>query len=276
MGRMRESVATFWVIVPAAGTGQRFTQSVPPQNQQAFNNVPDKLLLPLPTGRLVLQETIFRIGQVPSVAGVVVLTAVGNESLIASLMVHQQQPLLPPHKRLLLTTGGATRRDTVQAGLHAIMQTDATANIVAIHDAARPLLEPHWLEEAYQQLNHTLPDGIVGLCAGTKIYDTVKACHPTPAAFIQHQQHQQHSLDCLPCIQHTVDRTPLWQVQTPQLFSLQALQNAHATVPFSAPITDDAQLIEYSKAGEVLIKPASPWNIKLTTWMDYQLLQRLL
>jgi 2-C-methyl-D-erythritol 4-phosphate cytidylyltransferase len=273
---IRINRATFWVIIPAAGTGQRFTQSVPPQNQQAFNTIPDKLLLPLPTGRLVLQETIFRIGQVPSVTGVVVLTSAGNESFIAALMTHQQRPLLPPDKRLLLTTGGATRRATVQAGLHTIAQTDAKAGIIAIHDAARPLIEPDWLEAAYHQLQQTTGDGIVGLCAGTKIYDTVKACHPTPTTFIQHQQRQKQPLDCLPCIQHTVDRTPLWQVQTPQLFSFNALQMAHQTVPLSAPVTDDAQLVEYANRGGVLIKPASPWNIKLTTWLDYQLLQRLL
>jgi 2-C-methyl-D-erythritol 4-phosphate cytidylyltransferase len=72
---------------------------------------------------------------------------------------------------------------------------------------------------------------------------------------------------------HTVDRTLLWQVQTPQLFVFSVLLQAHWAVSPQFEATDDAQLVELAKLGSVVIKPTSPWNLKLTTWQDYQLLQ---
>jgi 2-C-methyl-D-erythritol 4-phosphate cytidylyltransferase len=150
--------------------------------------------------------------------------------------------------------------------LEAITLADATAQWVGIHDAARPMIDTAWLEAAFIDLKQLLgTKGVVGLCAGTKVQDTVKACvHPSASNGMM-----------MPVITHTVDRTPLWQVQTPQLFSFSALRYAHQTVDTNISATDDAQLIELAHAGGVVIKQAASSNVKLTTWDDYQFLRHL-
>ncbi len=263
---------SLWVIVPAAGCGSRFTQSIPPQTEADFRTVPNKLLLPLPTGRLVLQEVIYRLGAIPCVAGIVVLTSEENQATVAQLLNTPKNPLVPPDKRLLLTLGGNTRRASVLAGLEAVQLADSNATFVAVHDAARPNLDPFWLQEALLQLQQLMPHGTVGICAGTKIQDTVKACQPLLPA-TQDVLGNQPPLAFLPIMTHTVDRTLLWQVQTPQLFVFSVLLQAHWAVSPQFEATDDAQLVELAKLGSVVIKPTSPWNLKLTTWQDYQLLQ---
>jgi 2-C-methyl-D-erythritol 4-phosphate cytidylyltransferase len=268
-----------WVIVPAAGSGQRFSHSLPPTSSAEFHAIPNKLLLPLPTGRLVLQEVIYRLGCVPCVAGIVVLSPKGCEEQVGQLLANPLEPLIPASKRLLLTAGGATRRASVLAGLEAIALADPTANWVAVQDAARPLVDGAWLEDAFSQLQQVFPDGIVGLCAGTKVQDTVKACAIQPPATLPMMDslgQLRPAMGFMPVIANTVDRSPLWQVQTPQLFSFSALCHAHKMVDAALVATDDAQLIELAGLGGVVIKQSATWNLKLTTWTDYQLLETLL
>jgi 2-C-methyl-D-erythritol 4-phosphate cytidylyltransferase len=268
-----------WVIVPAAGSGQRFSQSLPPTSAAEFQSIPNKLLLPLPTGRLVLQEVIYRLGCVPCVAGIVVLSPEGCEEQVGQLLANSLEPFIPASKRLLLTAGGATRRASVLAGLEAIALADPSANWVAVHDAARPLVDGAWLEDAFSQLQQVFTDGIVGLCAGTKVQDTVKACAIQPPVTLPMADslgQLRPAMGFMPVIINTVDRSPLWQVQTPQLFSFSAVYQAHKAVDATLVATDDAQLIELAGLGSVLIKQSATWNLKLTTWTDYQLLETLM
>ncbi|MCS6266511.1 MAG: 2-C-methyl-D-erythritol 4-phosphate cytidylyltransferase [Vampirovibrio sp.] len=268
-----------WVIVPAAGSGQRFSQSLPPTSVAEFQSIPNKLLLPLPTGRLVLQEVIYRLGCVPCVAGIVVLSPEGCEEQVGQLLANSLEPLIPASKRLLLTAGGANRRASVLAGLEAIALADPSANWVAVHDAARPFVDGAWLEDAFSQLQQVFTDGIVGLCAGTKVQDTVKACAIQPPSTLPMADslgQLRPAMGFMPVIINTVDRSPLWQVQTPQLFSFSAVYQAHKAVDATFVATDDAQLIELAGLGSVLIKQSATWNLKLTTWTDYQLLETLM
>jgi 2-C-methyl-D-erythritol 4-phosphate cytidylyltransferase len=213
----------------------------------------------------------------PCVAGIVVVVSEGSEQEMAHLLTDVQPSLIPPTQRLLLTTGGATRRDSVLAGLKAIGQLGIEATAVAIHDGARPCLDKAWLEEAYQQLQQIASPDVVGICAGTKLQDTVKACTPIPpSTHTINALGEVRPMVFLPLIAATVDRTPLWQVQTPQLFLFSALWHAHHAVAPDVETTDDAQLIELSGIGSVVIKQSSPWNVKLTTWADYQLIQAIL
>ena len=61
-----------------------------------------------------------------------------------------------------------------------------------------------------------------------------------------------------------------------QLFSFSAVYQAHKAVDATLVATDDAQLIELAGLGSVLIKQSATWNLKLTTWTDYQLLETLM
>jgi 2-C-methyl-D-erythritol 4-phosphate cytidylyltransferase len=266
-----------WVILLAAGSGERFEHSIPPTVKSSSKAILNKLLLPLPTGRLVLQEGVYRLGCVPCVAGIVVLTSKETEAVVGYLLGNPLEPIVPEGTRLLLTLGGDTRRASVLAGLEAIKQVDPTASWVAVHDAARPLVDGFWLQQAFEQSHQLLRDGVVGICAGTKIQDTIKACTVPPATLpMENELSQLYPIGFMPLIAKTIDRTPLWQVQTPQLFSFPALCQAHTTVNTSWVATDDAQLIEMADLGSVVIKQSSAWNLKITTWFDYQVVNQVL
>lgn len=137
-----------------------------------------------------------------------------------------------------VVAGGETRQDSVAAGL---AESSATADLILIHDAARPFLTPalvcRCLEAAAQH-------GAV--VAAIPASDTIKEANldGTVAA--------------------TLDRSRLWLVQTPQVFRKRLLTEAYRSAA-EAGIrgTDDASLVE--RLGHpVHVTMGSPRNIKVT------------
>jgi 2-C-methyl-D-erythritol 4-phosphate cytidylyltransferase len=77
-------------------------------------------------------------------------------------------------------------------------------------------------------------------------------------------------------IERTLDRGRLWAAQTPQVFRVGALRAAIEADPdAAAAATDEAMLVE-AAGGRVLICPAPPENIKVTTPLDLRLAEELL
>jgi len=77
-------------------------------------------------------------------------------------------------------------------------------------------------------------------------------------------------------VERTVDRDVLWAAQTPQVFRVEALRQALAADPAQVEAaTDEAMLVE-AAGGRVLIHPASPENVKVTTPTDLRLAELLL
>jgi 2-C-methyl-D-erythritol 4-phosphate cytidylyltransferase len=75
-------------------------------------------------------------------------------------------------------------------------------------------------------------------------------------------------------VEGTLDRDRLWAAQTPQVFRAEALREALASA--SEPtVTDEAMLVE-AAGGRVLIHPAPPENLKVTTPLDLRLAALLL
>jgi 2-C-methyl-D-erythritol 4-phosphate cytidylyltransferase len=75
-------------------------------------------------------------------------------------------------------------------------------------------------------------------------------------------------------IAETVPREGLWEAQTPQVFRRQLLVDAYARRG-SAPVTDDAQLVE--RLGQrVAVVAGSAMNLKITTKEDLRLASALL
>jgi 2-C-methyl-D-erythritol 4-phosphate cytidylyltransferase len=75
-------------------------------------------------------------------------------------------------------------------------------------------------------------------------------------------------------ITETVDRTGLWEAQTPQVFSRDVLTRAfaHAAAQGSQP-TDEAQLVE-AIGQHVTVVPGSPINLKITCKEDLRLAEQ--
>jgi 2-C-methyl-D-erythritol 4-phosphate cytidylyltransferase len=142
--------------------------------------------------------------------------------------------------------GGLTRSDSVRAGLAAV---PAAAEIIVVHDAARPLAPPALWSAVVAEIK----GGADAAIPGVAVTDTIKRVSATGVI-------------------ETLDRSQLVAVQTPQAFRASALRAAHAG---AAHATDDAALIE-AAGGRVVVVAGNPDNIKLTGPGDLEVLALLL
>jgi 2-C-methyl-D-erythritol 4-phosphate cytidylyltransferase len=145
-----------------------------------------------------------------------------------------------------LVVGGATRADSVRAGLAAV-PTDAA--IVVVHDAARPLATAALFDAVIDAVR----DGADGAVPGLAVTDTLKRVDDVR-------------------VTSTVDRVGLVAVQTPQAFRADILRDAHTS---GADATDDASLVE-ELGGSVVVVPGDPRNLKVTGPADLMIAAALL
>jgi 2-C-methyl-D-erythritol 4-phosphate cytidylyltransferase len=141
------------------------------------------------------------------------------------------------------------------------------ADVVAIHDAARPLVTPELFDEVVAKLA-SRPDAD-GVIAATPVTDTVKrAREPRPAK----GEFERGG----PTVARTESRDHLWAAQTPQAFRVRALRAALAADPQRVrAATDEAMLVEKA-GGKVLIAPAPARNLKVTVPDDARIAEALL
>jgi 2-C-methyl-D-erythritol 4-phosphate cytidylyltransferase len=168
-----------------------------------------------------------------------------------------------------VVAGGATRAQSVANALEAV-----GTELVAIHDAARPLLTPELVEELVARLAAD-PDA-AGVIAAASVTDTVKRTEkdagPGTNDAFSGPGPEKASL----VVGATLDRAQLWAAQTPQVFWADALRAALAVdAETRAAATDEAMLVE-AAGGTVLIHPSSPENLKVTTPLDLRVAEMLL
>jgi 2-C-methyl-D-erythritol 4-phosphate cytidylyltransferase len=166
--------------------------------------------------------------------------------------------------------GGATRSASVANALRAV-KTD----LVAIHDAARPLLTPELVTGVVATL--TADPEAAGAIAAAPVADTIKRARTAPsAAPTQAALTPLYAGNAARVVGETLNRTELWAAQTPQVFRVEALRAALAGDPEEvAAATDEAMLIE-AAGGRVLIHAVSSKNLKVTTPLDLRLAEQLL
>ena len=148
---------------------------------------------------------------------------------------------------LFVVAGGEARSESVANALERV-ETD----LVAIHDAARPLVTAALVDAVVQTLVEDRDaDGAI---AAAPVTDTIKraAAEGTKPAFSLDTRENAGRI-----VRDTLDRRELWAVQTPQVFRVEALRRALDTDPEEvAEATDEAMLVE-AAGGRVLIH-ASP------------------
>lgn len=142
-----------------------------------------------------------------------------------------------------IVPGGASRQDSVSLGLEKV-----AGDIVAIHDAARPMITCEIIERSIAEASRT------GACiAAVPVIDTIKSAAPDKT------------------VTGTVDRSDLYSVQTPQTFRTELIREAFArALADGFHATDDAALVE-RMGRKVSIVPGSYDNIKITTPADIEL-----
>jgi 2-C-methyl-D-erythritol 4-phosphate cytidylyltransferase len=171
----------------------------------------------------------------------------GMETIVVALPAGTPAP-----SGVTAVEGGAVRSDSVRRALAAIPLGDP----VLVHDAARPLLTAGLAEAVISALEQD-PSAEAAIAAAP-VTDTVKRVGAGGV------------------VRETLDRGELWAVQTPQVFRRAALERALDVAPeILAAATDDASLIERA-GGRVIVVPASPENIKVTTPLDLEIAELLL
>ncbi|HYZ64565.1 MAG TPA: bifunctional 2-C-methyl-D-erythritol 4-phosphate cytidylyltransferase/2-C-methyl-D-erythritol 2,4-cyclodiphosphate synthase [Acetobacteraceae bacterium] len=208
-------------ILVAAGSGLRFGADRPKQ----FHECAGKPVVRWAAERLL--------------AHVALLQPVGDaEPLGAALAGLEHLPVVP---------GGATRQDSVRAGLEALAAQ--APDVVLVHDAARPFLPADTVPALLAALERH-----EGAIPAVPVADTLKRADDG-------------------AITATVSREGLYRAQTPQAFRFATLLRLHRDAEPGA--TDDAALLE--RAGlAVGIVPGHEDNIKLTYQEDALRLERVL
>jgi 2-C-methyl-D-erythritol 4-phosphate cytidylyltransferase/2-C-methyl-D-erythritol 2,4-cyclodiphosphate synthase len=208
-------------ILVAAGSGSRFGAEVPKQ----FLSVAGRPVIRWAAAALAAETDL--------------LQPVGNATAIDTALAGLTYlPVVP---------GGATRQDSVRAGLEAL--APHAPDIVLVHDAARPVIPPGTIA-ALRAALETAPGAIPALA----VADTLKRATAG-------------------VIDETVARENLFRAQTPQAFRFPALLAAHRSGRTGS--TDDAALLE-AMGQKVRLVPGSDDNIKLTYPEDAVRLERIL
>ena len=141
----------------------------------------------------------------------------------------------------IVVAGGLTRSASVRAGLAALPpETD----LVLVHDAVRPRASLDLWDRVITALEH----GAEAVVPAVPVVDTLRRRGGG-----------------------TADRSDFLAVQTPQGFTIRALQRAHAS---GAEGSDDASLYE-ATGGKVVVVDGEPENIKITTQSDLHVLEAL-
>lgn len=146
--------------------------------------------------------------------------------------------------RLLVSTGGRERTDSVWSGIEDLPDE---AEIVVIHDAARPLVTDATIAAVIAEARAGR-----GAIAALPVVDTLKEVDDTGR------------------IVRTVDRTRLWRAQTPQAFPRAMIERAHLEAQRQGLVaTDDAALCE-QLGFEVVVVRGSERALKVTEEGDFQ------
>ncbi len=218
-----------YALVPCAGVGERAATVAPKQYAML-------------AGRCVVGHALHALAQVRRLtATLVVLSA--NDDMFESHC--------PEFEGWVARRGGPTRAASVSKGLEELALRGARDHDwVLVHDAARCLLQPAWVDRL---IDACLPDDVGGLLA-MPLADTLKQAAGSRVVA-------------------TLARADKWVAQTPQMFRLGLLRDALAGA--LADVTDEASAVEAAGYAPRLVRGAAE-NLKITWPEDMDLARRLL
>lgn len=211
---MKQKTGFSSVVIVAGGSGTRMGRP--------------KQMLPL-GGKPVLVRTVEAFKNAPSVRQIIVVTPAENRAVLNAYF-----------SDLIYADAGSTRLESVKNGF---ALTDPSAQTVAVHDGARPLVNPQHIEAC---LVEAVAHGAAVLAVPVK--DTIKICKDG-------------------AVEKTLDRSVLRAAQTPQCYRREVLAEALAKFGAEKDATDESQLVE--KTGvKVRVVMSDYKNNKITTPED--------
>ena len=221
-----------WAVIVAAGRGER---SGLRQNKVFFEI----------DGRSVLSRCLDAFAGSGLVDGIALVISENERAAYDALV--KREGACPLVKAVV--NGGETRRDSVRSGLMALPED---AEVVAVHDAARPFVTREIIEATLESARR-YGSGVIS----TPVVDTIKQLMPDGRVT-------------------TPERLSLRAVQTPQSFDVKKLLAAHErALAENLSVTDDAMLFEHYYGDLRLVTAeGAERNRKLTTREDFDALNR--
>ncbi len=224
--------ACCFALVPCAGVGERAGQGGPKQYARIGS-------------RSMVAHTLAALAAVPRLQATLVVLAP------ADTLFEAHAPEFRGERAWVARCGGATRAATVANGLAELQRRGAKASDwVLVHDAARCLLRPEWVDRLIDACHSDAVGGLLAL----PLADTLKQ-------------------SCAGRVERTLDRSDKWAAQTPQMFRLGLLQQSLAQA--GAAVTDEAGAVE-ARGHAPLLVPGELENFKLTWPQELVLAARLL
>ena len=230
----------FDIVVPAAGAGTRMAVSLSSDSSgDTHPEIPKQYMLL--GGVAILERTLTKLFEL-------------NPRRICLVVAEQDShwQSLPSAKRCEITQGGASRAESVQAGLTKLQC--AQNDLVLVHDSVRPLVAI----DSIHKLIEAAADCDAGAILATPVVDTLKYS----------EQGSQ--------IDRSADREKYWQAQTPQAFPAGLLSEALRRAAEQAlQVTDEASAVEAMGLRPKLVT-GSKHNLKITTAEDLSYAEFLL
>lgn len=222
-----------FAIIPAAGVGSRMKADCPKQ------------YLPIDaSGTPMLKATVNRLQAVAEIDEIFVTVSDGDPYI-------ESIDLGNAH---ILKAGGAQRADTVLNSLNAIADIAKDDDLVLVHDAARPLVEPMDVVKLIAETCRVLVNGsAAGAVLAVPVADTVKR------------------VDGEGILTEDIDRNGLVRVATPQCFAYGTLKAALEAHP---DVTDESSAVR-AAGGKVKVVESSPMNFKVTRPQDLDMVKQL-
>lgn len=223
----------FFALVPCAGSGRRAGTALPKQYERL-------------AGRAMVAHTLDALLAVPRLDAVLVVLSPGDTQFAVAVAA------LDAARLWTAAAGGETRALTVQGGLAELQARGAADDDwVLVHDAARCLVEPVWIDRLIDACRN---DAVGGLLA-QPVADTLKQAGADGRVVA------------------TLPRTDKWAAQTPQMFRIGMLRAA--LVAAGSDVTDEAGAIEARGLAPLLV-PGDAGNIKVTWPGDFAVAEALL
>lgn len=203
----------------------------------------NKILMPL-GDRLVIGQSMKAFESCPSVNEIII---VARESDIPEIKAEAERTGITKLKACV--TGGSTRQESVINGIRCISEN---AELIAVHDGARPLVKPVHIEKAIKDA------GVFGgATLGVPVKDTIKVVESE-------------------LITDTPPRSNLYITQTPQIFKKKIyFEGVDFALEHGLDFTDDCQLAE-AIGCKVYMTIGDYTNIKITTPEDIRIAETLL
>lgn len=208
------------------------------------SNLP-KQYLPL-GNKTVLEHTLERLLRLQSIRSLLLVLHPNDN--------HWHTLALSLDSRIQVVVGGDERSHSVFNALNSLEQTAAENDWVLVHDAARPCINLTNIQDLCNQVSDHPVGGILGI----PVSDTLK------------------SVDSDQQICATVDRSRMWQAQTPQVFRYGILRSCLTrALQENKTVTDESSALEAYGYSPLVVNGCSD-NIKITRPEDLRLAQWIL